>query len=213
MIKLTKGEEPEILKYNRETWTADLLAAVADNDQDDIKRKTKRYNHPDIKAALKRETSEKCAYCEAKITVVAHGDIEHVSPKSLDRTLTFAWENLTFSCQICNQRKSAKDNILDPYSIEPADHLFFAGSFVKGRTPEGARTVLELELNRVALLESRNREIERYANEIEKIFLVPSTDLKRLILDNLLADLGTGKPEFIAACRTVVNTYRSQIGA
>jgi hypothetical protein len=143
--------------------------------------------------------------------VVAHGDIEHVSPKSLDRTLTFVWENLTFSCQICNQKKSTKGNILDPYSIQPTDHLFFAGAFVKGRTPEGVRTVHELEMNRVPLLESRNREIERYANEIEKIFLIPDVELKRLILDNLLADLDTGKPEFIAACRTVVETYRCQI--
>lgn len=211
MIKLRKGEEPRILKDNRETWTAELLAAVAANDKDEIKRKTKRYNHPEVKAALKQETSEKCAYCEAKVTVVAHGDIEHVSPKSLDRTLTFSWENLTFACQICNQKKSVKENILDPYSIEPADHLFFAGSFIKGRTQEGAQTVLELDLNRVALLESRSREIERYANEIEKVFIIQYRELKQLILDNLLADLETGKPEFIAACRTVVETYRSQI--
>lgn len=213
MIKLTKGEEPQILKYNRENWTAELLVAVAADDKDEIKKKTKRYNHPEIKDALKRETSEKCAYCEAKITVVAHGDIEHVSPKSLDRTLTFNWENLTFACQICNQKKSTKDGILDPYSIQPTDHIFFAGAFIKGRTPEGVRTVHELDMNRVPLLESRNREIERYANEIEKIFLSPNTELKRLILDNLLADLGTGKPEFIAACQTVVETYRSQISA
>jgi len=213
VIKLEKVEEPRVLRDNREAWTADLLAAVAADDKDGIRKKTKRYNHPDVKAALKLETSEKCAYCEAKVTVVAHGDIEHVSPKSLDRTLTFAWENLTFACQICNQKKSAKDGILDPYSIQPFDHLFFAGSFVKGRTEEGARTVLELDMNRVALLESRNREIERYANEIEKVFLSPNIELKRLILDSLLADLATGKPEFIAACRTLVEAYRGQIAA
>lgn len=213
MIRLTKGQEPQVLKDNGATWTAELLSAVAANDEDEIRKKTKRYNHPDVKAALKQETSEKCAYCEAKVTVVAHGDIEHVSPKSLDRTLTFAWENLTFSCQICNQIKSAKDGILDPYVIQPDVHLFFAGAFVKGRTLEGTRTVLELEMNRAPLLESRNREIERYANEIEKIFLIPDVNLKRLILDNLLADLETGKPEFIAACSALVEMYRGQIAA
>lgn len=108
MIRLAKGEEPQILRDNRENWTTELLAAVAADDKNEIKKKTKRYNHPDVKDALKRETSEKCAYCEAKITVVAHGDIEHVSPKSLDRTLTFVWENLTFACQICNQKKIYK---------------------------------------------------------------------------------------------------------
>ena len=213
MIKLIKGEEPKILIDNRETWTDELQAAILSQDNDEIRKKTKRYNHTDVKAALKKETSEKCAYCEAKITVVAHGDIEHVSPKSLDPTLTFAWENLTFACQICNQKKSTKNGILDPYSIEPAEHLFFAGSFVKGRTEEGAITVRELEMNRAPLLESRNREIERYASEIEKCFLTQNTRLKQLILDTLLADLETGKPEFIAACRTVLETYRGQIAA
>lgn len=71
----------------------------------------------------------------------------------------------------------------------------------------------ELDMNRVPLLESRNREIERYANEIEKIFLIADKELQRLILDNLIADLDTGKPEFIAACQAVVETYRIKICA
>jgi len=213
VIKLEKGEEPQVLRDNREAWTTKLFAAIAAGDKEKIKKETQRYNHPDVKAALKQETFEKCAYCEAKVTTVAHGDIEHVSPKSLDPNQTFAWENLTFSCQICNQKKSTKDGILDPYSIDPSDHLFFAGPFIKGRTLEGTRTVHELDLNRVALLESRNREIERYANEIEKIFVIPDHAVKKLILDSILADLESGKPEFIAACRIVVDAYRSQIAA
>ncbi|MEO9458831.1 MAG: HNH endonuclease [Lentilitoribacter sp.] len=208
---MNKGREPQVLIDNKASWTSQLLAAVAQDDKDEIRNKTKKYNHPDIKAALKAETSEKCAYCEAKVTDVAHGDIEHVSPKSVDRALTFEWDNLTFSCQICNQKKSAKDGIIDPYAVQPSEHLFFAGAFVKGQTQEGTRTVIELDLNRTPLLESRNREIERYANEIEKVFLIPDINLKQLLLDNLLADLETGKPEFVAACRTVVETYRRQI--
>ncbi|MBP8275495.1 MAG: HNH endonuclease, partial [Propionivibrio sp.] len=173
MIKLTKGLEPEVLIRNKENWTHDLLAAVRAQDAERIKAVTKRYNHPEVKSALKEETHQKCAYCEAKVTDVAHGDIEHVTPKSLNREQTFEWRNLTFSCQICNQNKSAKEGIIDPYIDEPNDHMFFAGAFVKGRSLEGSRTVLELKLNRVALIESRNREIERYADQLEKIFLIP----------------------------------------
>lgn len=208
MIRLSKVAEPDVLLRNRNDWTRDLLAAVGANDRDEIARVTKRYNHIDIKSALKEETREKCAYCEARVTDVAHGDIEHITPKSNARHQTFDWDNLTFSCQICNQHKSSKDGIVDPYVDEPDEHIFFVGPFVKGRSDMGARTVLELKLNRVPLIESRNREIERYANEIEKIFLIQDDRTRKLLFQSLLEDLDSGRPEFIAACRTAVAANR-----
>ncbi|MGE4531415.1 MAG: HNH endonuclease [Acidithiobacillus sp.] len=210
MIKLTKGLEPEVLIRNKENWTHDLLAAVRAQDAERIKAVTKRYNHPEVKSALKEETHQKCAYCEAKVTDVAHGDIEHVTPKSLNREQTFEWRNLTFSCQICNQNKSAKEGIIDPYIDEPNDHMFFAGAFVKGRSLEGSRTVLELKLNRVALIESRNREIERYADQLEKIFLIPDERTKELFFLAMLEELDSGQPEFVATCRLILERYRPE---
>jgi hypothetical protein len=210
MIKLVKGVAPEILKRKGQDWTRDLLAAVDADDKDLIKALTKRYNHPDVKAALKSETQEKCAYCEAKVTDVAHGDIEHVTPKSIDRAKTFDWENLTFSCQLCNQNKSDKEGIIDPYVEEPSEHIFFAGAFAKGRTLEGARTVLELKLNRLSLIESRNREIERYADQLEKVFLIQDARTKELLIKGMLDDLNTGRPEFVAACLIVLAQYHTK---
>ncbi|QFT97992.1 HNH endonuclease [Roseovarius sp. THAF8] len=207
MIKLSKVPEPEILTNNKEAWTRDLLDAVESEDKDAIRRLTKRYNHPQVKAALKQETNEKCAYCEAKVTDVAHGDIEHVTPKSLNRDLTFEWQNLTFACQVCNQKKSNKDNILDPYNVDPDEHLFFVGAFAKGKTEDGVRTVLELELNRVPLIESRNREIERYADQLEKIFLVHDKDTRELLIKGMKTDLDSRRPEFIAACQNVLQQH------
>ena len=209
MIKLFKGVAPDILTRQGEDWTRDLLAAVEAGDTDRIKAVTKRYNHPDVKAALKGETREKCAYCEAKVTDVAHGDIEHVTPKSVDRARTFDWENLTFSCQLCNQIKSDKEGIIDPYVDEPGEHIFFAGAFAKGRTLHGTRTVLELQLNRISLVESRNREIERYADQLEKVFLIPDARIKQLLIKGMLDDLNTGRPEFVAACLVVLAQYHS----
>lgn len=55
------------------------------------------------KGALKRDTHNKCAYCEASTAVVAHGDVEHFRPKSIYWWLAFAFDNYLFSCQICNQ--------------------------------------------------------------------------------------------------------------
>lgn len=180
------------------------MSAVSAGDKQEIERITKRYNHADLKAALKKETWDKCAYCEAKVTDVAYGDIEHVTPKSIARDRTFDWENLTFACQICNQMKSDKEGILDPYKEDPKKHIFFAGAFAKGRSKDGILTVLELRLNRNALIESRNREIERYADQIEKICQIVDIKIKKLMIESIFEEFDTGRPEFIAACRKIV---------
>ena len=211
MIKLTKGPEPEVLIANKDNWTSDLLAAIEERNADKIRSVTKRYNHPKVKSALKEETRQKCAYCEANVTDVAHGDIEHVTPKSLNREKTFDWENLTFACQVCNQNKSNKEDVLDPYKEEPNEHIFFAGAFAKGRSLKGTRTVAELKLNRLALIESRNREIERYADQLEKVFLIQDKRTKELLLASMLEELDGGRPEFIAACRMILDQYREAV--
>ena len=55
------------------------------------------------KAPLRQESSGKCAYCEADTAAVAHGDVEHIRPKSEYWWLAYCYDNLAFSCQICNQ--------------------------------------------------------------------------------------------------------------
>jgi len=55
------------------------------------------------KDQLKAESHEKCAYCEADVSVVAHGDLEHFRPKSVYWWLAYCYDNYLFSCQLCNQ--------------------------------------------------------------------------------------------------------------
>lgn len=55
------------------------------------------------KKQLRRETHNKCAYCEAHTRVVAHGDVEHFRPKSEYWHLAYCYDNYLYSCQICNQ--------------------------------------------------------------------------------------------------------------
>jgi hypothetical protein len=55
------------------------------------------------KEALKAESFNKCAYCEAPTAVVAHGDIEHYRPKSTYWWLAYCYDNYLYSCQLCNQ--------------------------------------------------------------------------------------------------------------
>ncbi len=55
------------------------------------------------KTQLKKESFEKCAYCEANTAVVAHGDVEHYRPKSVYWWLAYTYDNYLYACQICNQ--------------------------------------------------------------------------------------------------------------
>ena len=70
------------------------------------------FNSDKWKAAkdqLKKETHDKCAYCEALTSLVAYGDVEHYRPKSKYWWLAYAYENYLVSCQLCNQKfKKAK---------------------------------------------------------------------------------------------------------
>jgi len=55
------------------------------------------------KKQLKAESHDKCAYCEAPVSTVAHGDVEHFRPKSVYWWLAYCYDNYLYSCQICNQ--------------------------------------------------------------------------------------------------------------
>lgn len=55
------------------------------------------------KTALRADSSDKCAYCEAPTAVVAHGDVDHFRPKALYWWLAYNFDNFVYACQICNQ--------------------------------------------------------------------------------------------------------------
>jgi hypothetical protein len=102
MIPLTRTRTAQAIPVGfrgatRITRNRDLIAAHHAG--------TLKFNSSIWKAAknqLRKETSGKCAYCEAPTSVVAHGDVEHFRPKSTYWWLAYSLDNFTFSCQICN---------------------------------------------------------------------------------------------------------------
>ncbi len=75
------------------------------------------YGHSSVKAQLAAEQFGKCCYCEAPFTANGYGDVEHFRPKAAILPdgaeqlvypgyywLAYNWQNLLFSCQICNQQ-------------------------------------------------------------------------------------------------------------
>jgi uncharacterized protein (TIGR02646 family) len=75
------------------------------------------YGDDEVKTLLKTLQNHKCCFCEAKITHISHGDIEHFRPKASyqqdeDTRLTYPgyywlaydWDNLYLACEKCNGR-------------------------------------------------------------------------------------------------------------
>jgi uncharacterized protein (TIGR02646 family) len=79
--------------------------------------KFKAYKHPEVKAALSKMSSDKCAYCEADYDVTQPSDLEHFRPKGAIETdaglrkpgywwLAARWDNLLPSCIRCNRKET-----------------------------------------------------------------------------------------------------------
>jgi uncharacterized protein (TIGR02646 family) len=172
MRRLEKDPEPIILTEKKAVWLADYLAYLAGDPNIPAKAAT-RYNHPDIKDAVKKETYDKCLYCESKITHTQPGDIEHILPKRLYPNLTFEWENLSLACRICNQNKGdyndPKQSLINPYKDAPQEFLRALGPFVEGIDPKlrGKLTVRKFNLNRTELLEWRAEVVTRIQPLVE----------------------------------------------
>lgn len=170
-----------------------------DSGECDFDFHSKIYGAASVKNALKADQHEKCAFCESKFAATGYGDVEHFRPKGGftqnpgDRIekpgyywLAYEWQNLTFSCQICNQQfkknyfplanpslrvRTHHDDIgrekpllVDPVTEDPAQQLGFRSEVVYGKTNRGQTTVEALGLNRGPLLERRRESLRKLLN-------------------------------------------------
>lgn len=216
MIKLTKSEEPEVLRNNAEEWTRILLDKISKGEKPTA-AEASRYRHPEVKAAIIEETHGKCAYCESKLRHIHHGDVEHIYPKSLDETQRFRWRNLTLACEICNQNKSNKDpeteHIIDPYEIDPEQHIIFIGplAFPKG-TPQGQSTTLLLDLNRIELVERRQEKLFQIMASYNTVLQSNLPDVtKKSIIENIKKNDASNTGAYTAMVRSLMQQMKSQL--
>lgn len=203
MIRLEKGDQPDLLAQNAAAWTAELLAEIASGG-DRVAYRRGKYNQPAIKDAIVAETYRKCAYCESQPLHVTYGDIEHIIPKSVEPSDTFYWPNLTLACDVCNTKKADKVGLLDPYECEPEDEFVFHGPMIfhrEGRvSAEITRTVLDL--NRIDLLNKRKDRLDDLANNIRRIQQHPEPAERELLLITALEHARSREREFAACARS-----------
>ena len=120
MVRLQRPPIPPALAAIKPTATQALIENWLAGKEP--KAKPAIYNHPAIKTALRAAQHDKCAYCETR-NVTSHDVVEHFRPKNGWRQtrndalqkpeyfwLSYAWENLLFACDRCNDR-GHKENL------------------------------------------------------------------------------------------------------
>jgi uncharacterized protein (TIGR02646 family) len=210
MIRIRKSAEPKILADNAAGWLREFIETL-NAGKDPTETQKSRYRHPDIKGALIAETHGKCAYCEAKALVTGFGDVEHIVPKKFRPALRFAWSNLTLACDVCNTKKGANENILDPYEDDPDEHLRFFGPMatVRAASELGLRTHTILELNRQPLLEHRKEKLDEFVRRAREVLTTRDEETRTVLLRALLNDARNSSTEFAACTRALILDMQS----
>lgn len=206
MRNLQKSTKPQVLQDNDAQWLAEFLA---DSTND---TKKFRYRHPDIKTALKKETNDKCIYCESKIGHNTPGDIEHKIPSSKAPHSRFDWDNLTIACTECNRRKNdyykTGAEFIDPYVENVEDILEHHGPVVLWQTGHARAeiSVRKLELNspeRLPLFERKIGKLNELAHVLERYNSEQNPSLKTL-LELQLKDMAECHSEYSAMVRSAL---------
>lgn len=212
MIKLNKGNEPHILTANKSNWTAQLRELQIADKPVPISLATK-YNHEDVKDALRAECFSKCMYCESKVEHISDLHIEHIKPKSKFKfpDLTFEYSNLGLACPVCNRGKSDTYDIavpfINPYKDDPSNHFYAIGAFVWAM-PGDQRAKLtenEIDLNRAELIETRGERMKIIRELIDSFHNQSNLTLKASIKKQVLKEVDKDKI-YSFTCKTLVNS-------
>lgn len=148
--------------FDKKQWT--------DNDLKQMKKS--------LKNQLEKIQEKRCAYCGLEYSATAHGDREHIAPKSLYPVFLFEPLNIVISCIRCNrQLKNVKDTICDfksdynecqftiihPFFDDPINFLESVnnntGIILQGKNEIGANYIILFDLNSSDRAEARAKDI------------------------------------------------------
>ena len=217
MIRVTKPEQAPRILRERGQRTTETNQQAFENGERAFEFDNSLYGATSVKNALIAAQQGKCAFCESKVRHIAHGDVEHYRPKGGVRQsegdpleqpgyfwLAYAWTNLFFACQLCNQSfkknlfpladptRRARSHLDDlaaeqPTLIHPADEEPSAligfreeMAFPIDDDPRARTTIEALGLNREELAEFRLDHFAHFKYLREALSLLPpDSDLAR----------------------------------
>ena len=207
MRNLTKTKIPLVLEQNHESWQRQL-------DQDPSGTNKYRYRHPEIKAALREETYDKCVYCESKVGHNTPGDVEHMVPSSVSREQHYDWQNLTIACTECNRRKNdyyqSDAPFLNPYRDDVEHRVLHAGPVVVpaagDEVAEISVSILELDSpdKRRVLFAQKVATLKSVGQLINSIVNTSSPYLKK-VLQKRLQEYASPSAEYSAMVLSLPN--------
>jgi uncharacterized protein (TIGR02646 family) len=157
------------------------------------------YGHPSVKQQLIDEQHGKCCFCEADFTANGYGDVEHFRPKggfTRDRSgklirpgyywLAYDWDNLFFSCQICNQQfkknyfpledeveratthtadyRRELPLLIHPSTDEPMNHITFNRHVPVAKNKRGQVSIITFGIDRPGLNSIREAYLKNVQN-------------------------------------------------
>lgn len=187
MIKINKFPKPAVLVANEGAWTDEYIR-FKNGDAAVPKAAQFRYRHPDLKEALREEASDKCIFCESKISHVFPGETDHIIPVSKKIEYVVKWDNLGYVCKECNRFKSNyhDDNLplLNPFVDDPKDYLIFFGPLVLAKTGKnrGQITAELLQLSRAALVERKKERIEKVKALLDRAQTLPEGEAREFLI-------------------------------
>jgi uncharacterized protein (TIGR02646 family) len=212
------------------------------------------YGPKEVKDQLKEEQYHKCCFCENKdFDDVAHGDVEHFRPKSAfvkndtNKALlrpgyywtAYEWDNLFYSCQICNQSfkknyfpltdetkraKSHKDKLepltvtllIDPGKEDPEKHIGFRKEIPFHKTAKGECSIKYYGIDRDKLSDKRRKHLAEVRKNIilAKIHLANLTnEQKKTVKEELGATSDQDLIDIINTAKEYVNNAAKQDAA
>lgn len=191
------------------------------------------YGNREIKRQLSMLSHGKCYYCDQYIESSAYGDVDHYRPKSKYWWLAYTWENLVFSCQLCNQmykkghfpvagrrangpRSNLDDErplLINPLDENPEDHIAYDSdgdevSIISCGDSSGRRVEVCLKyygLNRESLLNSRRVMISYL--KVYRALLEDSPPAQKDIIIREVKDMAAENSEFAGMIRYYANKW------
>jgi len=181
------------------------------------------YGHALVKEQLIAEQHGKCCFCEANNMASSYSDVEHFRPKGgytekrsskLIRPgyywLAYDWNNLFFSCEICNRRHkknyfplaneaSRSKNHTDDYRAEsnllvhpsldnPEDHITFDRYVPVAKDNRGKLSITAYGIDRPKLNDKRQEHLQNVTNNeaLAKVDLANLTEQERQTYSRLM---------------------------
>lgn len=123
-----------------------------------------------VREQLENVQNDLCAYCENSLENNSH--IDHFKPKSLDRNVTFEWENLIVSCthnDSCGGKKDKRFESywINPYLTDPSEMFkFYSDGQIKGTTSDAEKIIKDFGLDCPRLEEKRKGILSVYKTNI-----------------------------------------------